>query len=280
MSDYTHEWEDEPEAAPAGRRIRFDPTQERGPGTFDKAYRHSSRVRGLKILLPAVAAAGVASFFILMQMAPESTDAAITLSGVNVEEKSVEMEKPHILGFEESRRSYQVDAARAFQDLANPKVVRLEEIVAKFGVGSGATATVNAALGVFDGGTKGLVLKNGITLTTTNGYTAVLKEAAIEMENGHLKTEMPVEIKGSQGTIKANAMEVFDRGARVVFSKGVSVIYLPADERSADDAAAAKDKKDDGKAKAPKDEADRAPIAAAPEAAEPAPADGAGNGPT
>ena len=238
-------------------------------------------MRGLKILLPAVAAAGVASFFILMQMAPESTDAAITLSGVNVEEKSVEMEKPHIFGFEGSRRAYQVDAARAFQDLANPKVVTLEEIVAKFGVGSGATATVDAALGVFDGNTKGLVLKDGITLTTTNGYTAILKEAAIDMENGHLKTEMPVEIKGS----RRNHQGQCDGGLRPRRTGGLQqgrLGDLPARRRAIRRPIRRRrrTRRMTARRRRPRTRPTRAPIAAAPEAAEPPGKEAAGNGPT
>lgn len=235
MSDYLYEADEAP-AEPAGRRIRFDPTRVRGEDYFTRASRHSRTVRWLKIALPVVAAAGVASFFVAMQLAPNPDEAVITLAGVNVEKKSVEMKAPHISGFEGSKRAYEIKATRAIQDLNNPKVVTLEEIVAKFGIGDGTTANVNAAIGVFDGTTKGLTLRDGITLKTSNGYEAKLVEAAIDMEKGHLATEKPVTIKGAEGSISANSMEIVDRGAKIRFGGGVSVTFVPKDDDKGDEA--------------------------------------------
>ena len=68
----------------------------------------------------------------------------------------------------------------------------------------GDKATVHAASGIFDSASKGLVLSGGIALKTTSGYTAQLEEASINIDEGNLVTEKPVEITGAEGTIKAN----------------------------------------------------------------------------
>jgi lipopolysaccharide export system protein LptC len=239
----TYYEEDEEAPPPVRARSRFDPTKERDADTFVRAHRHSRRVGWLKIGLPAVAIAGIGGFVAFMEFAPAPTEAVISLSGVNVEDKSVEMQSPHISGFDGTKTAYEVTAIKATQDLDNPKIMTLHTLTANFGVGNDETATVKATTGVYDGTTKGLVLKDGVTLDTSKGHHAQFEDATIDLDSGHLVTENPVQIEGVEGKIKAKAMEVFDKGARVIFSHGVSVTYIPKDPGPAQpDAAPAADK--------------------------------------
>ncbi len=77
------------------------------------------------------------------------------------------------------------------------------------------------------------MLKDGIAIETTTGYWASVKEAAIDLANGSLTTSHPIEIRTDQGTIRANGLQVSDRGKRISFVNGVSVTYLPAGELAA-----------------------------------------------
>lgn len=229
---YEDEVEDEPPAPPPARRIRFDPTRERGAEYFVRAHRHSRLVRWLKFGLPLTAAAAVVGFVLVVQFSSDDSDtggvpAVVTLSGINVESKSLIMEKPNISGFEGTRHAYEVKAIQAIQDLDNPKVITLKEIAARIGIGAGATAMIDAASGVFDSTTKLLVLKGGITLVTTNGYKATFKDARVDLGKGDLASDEPVEISGAEGTINANSIKVVDRGARVTFGGGVHLVLTP-----------------------------------------------------
>lgn len=213
--------------AASDRNIRFDPTQERGPEFFENATRHSRWVRRLKILLPTLAAIGVLGFLAVVQFAPEPGDAVITLSGVNIEDESVTMEKPHISGFEGTRRAYEVRASQAVQDLNNPNIVTMDNIRARLGLGDGETAQIRATKGIYDAASGKLVLEDGITLKTTNGYDATFERATVDIETGRMSSNRPLEIITEQGTVKANGMVLRQDGKHVRFRNGVSVVFTP-----------------------------------------------------
>jgi lipopolysaccharide export system protein LptC len=245
MTDYYYEdeYEEDPGPPPPARKVRFDPRRDRGADYFDRAHRHSRLVRSLKYGLPALALVSVAGFFLIVQMAPGAMDggaaAVISLSGVDVENKSLVMDKPNISGFEGTRHSYEVTAAQAVQNLANSRVVTLNAIAATIGIGGDQTALVKAVTGVLDSTTKIIDLKGGIDLDTTSGYKARLEEATIDFEKGHLVSKKPVKISGKEGTINANAMEVIDRGKRIIFTGGVKVTIIPGDDPEPQQAEAA-----------------------------------------
>ncbi len=222
----------------ATRHIRFDPTKERGDSYFERAARHSRHVRWLKIVLPTVAFLGIAGFLALVQFAPNPETAIVSLAGINVESKSVTMTKPHISGFEGTRRSYEVNAAQAVQDLNNPKIVTMTRITARLGTGDGGTARVQAATGVYDGNTNKLRLSDGINVETSDGYKATLQDADIDIDSGKMTSAKPVEIVTDQVSVKADTIEVQDQGKHVWFRNNVTVVYTPKDEPAGDAATA------------------------------------------
>ena len=298
MTDYDYEdetaavEETAPAAVPA-RRIRFDPTKERGADYFVRAQRHSRFVRLLRIGLPATALAAVLAFVAIVYVGPGGDSgpgaaAVVTLGTVNVESKSLVMEKPNISGFEGTRHAYEVTAAKAIQDLDNPKVFTLVDISAKVGVGADDTATIDANKGIYDSNSKALTLEDGITIVTTKGRKANFIDAAIDLEKGDLASDKALTISGAEGTITAKSIRVVDRGKRITFGGGVHLVinatehdpFAPADPATAaaaDKSPPADKAKGKGKAKAKPDAtpvADAAPDAeaAAATAAVPVPA--------
>ncbi len=215
---------------PAPRRIRFDPTRSRDAGDFTRAHRHSRWVRRLKFILPAIAIAGVAGFFLTMRVVSGSGEAVIALSGINVESKSLVMKAPHISGFSGTQQSYELKATQAVQDLDNPNLVKLTAINGHFGVGKNQTATISAGTGFFDGTGNTLRLADGIQLATTDGYKARLAEAQIDIGKGSMVSTKPLEVSTGDGSIKANSVQVSDHGTHVFFSGGVSVSFTPSDD--------------------------------------------------
>jgi lipopolysaccharide export system protein LptC len=67
-------------------------------------------------------------------------------------------------------------------------------------------------------------------MTTTSGYAARYNNPAKDLDKGTLSTEKPIQITASEGSQRANSIEVLDRGKRVIFRGGVSVTYLPRGE--------------------------------------------------
>ncbi len=195
-------------------------------------------VRILKFALPAVAVTGILVFLAFVQFAPAPDDAIIKLSGINIESDSVTMQTPHINGFDGIRRAYEVTAARAIQDLSNPKIVTMEEIVARLKMDDGATAHLKATTGTYNDDTKKMVLSKGISVETTNGYKATFEDAQIDINTSEMTSSKPLTITTEQAVVKANAVDFKDNGKHVLFKNGVTVFFTPPPETKDGEAAA------------------------------------------
>ena len=243
------------ESPPRRRKFRYDPAKIRGEEVFGAARRHSGLVRWLKIVLPALAGTAVLVFVLAIQIITSDIGELFTIAGMAVDTKSLVMEKPHLSGFKGTEHSYEVHAERAVQDLSNPKIVRLEEIAAEFGLSSDVKVSLGATAGVFDGDQETLSLSDGITVSSTNGFAAKLEAATVDFDEGTLTSDTPVEIRATgpdplandlgrkpvedkkpveesdQGAgdaeIRAEPPHREDRRMRVRFSGGVSVTYVP-----------------------------------------------------
>jgi lipopolysaccharide export system protein LptC len=227
MTDYRNDTrEDDP--PPPVARMRYNPSRVRDEGAFDKAAKHSRLVRRLKFILPTVAIVAVVAVWATARVIPGDLASLVAISGIDVKSNSVVMQKPHISGFEGTRRAYEVKADTAVQSLDDPKVVTFKTIVGHFGLDEAGVATVNAGVGVYDGNTNTLLLKDGINMQTTNGYAGKFVEARVDLGQGTLTSSQPIELTTAEGSIHANALTVTERGKRIAFSNGVSVTYLPS----------------------------------------------------
>jgi lipopolysaccharide export system protein LptC len=211
-------------------RIRYNPKRAREGDAFVAAERHSKLVRRLKFILPTLAIAAIAVFWGTARFIPGDLASLVAVAGIDAASNSVVMQKPHISGFEGTRRAYEVKADSAVQNLDDPKVVTFKAIVGRFGLDEAGTATVDAALGVYDGNQNTLNLKDGITVQTTTGYAGKFTDAAIDLGKGSLTSSKPIELSTAEGSIRANGVTVTDRGKRIKFTDGVSVTYLPPGE--------------------------------------------------
>lgn len=225
-------YDDQPEAPPPvpGRRLRYNPRDTRRDGAFDAAERNSRRVRILKVALPALVVLGVAVFWGTARFTPGDMTAIVESAGVDMESNSVVMQQPHISGFEGTRRAYEVKADSAVQSLDDPKVVTFNAIDGRFGLDEAGEALLDATVGIYDGNTNTLTLKDGIAVETNTGYSATLQGAAIDLAKGTLTSDQPLEIRTGEGSIRANGVSVAERGKRVTFTGGVNVVYMPPAE--------------------------------------------------
>ena len=218
----------EADRAPAPRsRIRYDPTHARDERAFDAAHRHSRLVRRLRYILPALAIAAAGLFWGTVRFTPSDLATILSLPSIDAGSNSIVMDAPHISGFEGTRRAYEVKADNAVQSLDDPKVMTFSAIDASVGLDEAGTANIDATTGVYDGNDNTLVLSDGIAIRTTTGYWASFQEAVIDLGAGSLVSSEPIEIRTNEGTIRANSVEVSERGKRIAFRNGVSVTYLP-----------------------------------------------------
>ena len=92
---------------------------------------------------------------------------------------------------------------------------------------SGETVNVTAKAGVYDTKAETVVMRDDIFISTTNGTEVRLREAHMDMRKGHIVSEQPVEVLLANGRVDAKRLEVFDNGAVMQFTGGVSVELKP-----------------------------------------------------
>jgi lipopolysaccharide export system protein LptC len=118
-------------------------------------------------------------------------------------------------------------ATRALQHLDKNGIVDLEGIDARLPVSATEFATIGAERGVYDRENNTLDIPSAITVKTTDGMTAILQSAYLEIGPGNLRTKDPVDIKMNGAQIVADAMSVLENGKVLIFERGVKMNLAP-----------------------------------------------------
>jgi lipopolysaccharide export system protein LptC len=152
---------------------------------------------------------------------------ALTIGDVKISAEGLAMDAPKLSGSDGKGRTFSVTAERAVQDLRNPKVVRLYDIVAGVRQPDGQSAEFRARSGIYDAGAQSLSLGEEITVRASDGSAADLQHAEIDLVTGEVSSDAPVAFSSSLGSIRAEAMEVGEKGGSVTFGGGVRMTVDP-----------------------------------------------------
>jgi lipopolysaccharide export system protein LptC len=203
-----------------GSRYVKPAPQTRSDAEFASAFRHSNRVRILKLSLPLIALFAI-GFFSAATIFASGPVPVATQKPAEMSDGRIIMANPKLEGFTGDNRPYKMVAARAVQEAASSPVVRLETITADLPFGKEATAKVSAESGVFDNSSSTLNLNSQILLTTSDGMTAKLKTAKVNIATSEMSTDQPVDIKTKGSHITADSMKIGEGGKVVIFENRV-----------------------------------------------------------
>lgn len=212
----------EPHAAPA-----------RDKAAFIGAQRHSRRVRVIKIALPVVAtllAVGFAGYSYMLS--PKAV--GVSVDGAAIRDGKLVMANPKLNGFTNENLPYSMSAARAIQDLSNSGLIELEKIDARLPVDASNWATIAADGGVYNENENTLDITTPVTFRTTDGLTAKLSSASIDLGASELRTDDPVDIVQGGSRITAQSLKVLESGKVFVFEKRVRLTIDPDETKTAD----------------------------------------------
>ena len=195
---------------------------------FRAARRHSRLVRVLRVALPVVVLLGIGTVFFSTYFNPLRMLKALPgdLAGVVISGSKIKMEAPRLAGFTRDSRAFEFVAKSAAQDLLKPDLVELQDIQAKIELPDKAFVNLVARSGVYDTKKDLLTLTDEIVLTS-DGYRGLLKEALVDVRNGRVVSDKPVELQMLQGSMTANRFEIIDSGEIARFSGGVTVTFAP-----------------------------------------------------
>jgi lipopolysaccharide export system protein LptC len=196
---------------------------------FRAARRHSRMVRFFRgaipvSLLAVLAIIAAAAYF---QPLKNLSKLGIDPARVVVSGSKINMEAPHLAGFTRDGRPYDLTARAAAQDLAKPGVLELKDVRARVEMQDKTTVEVSAAAGTYD--TKGdtMLLRTDVVVTSSSGYSVRLNEAKVDVKTNRIISDQPVEVMLSNGTVKANRLEVSDNGTTMHFEGDVDVNQVP-----------------------------------------------------
>lgn len=195
---------------------------------FRRANRHSARVKILKwsiVLLSSVGVLGLlgVALFNPFGKIPEG----VSVGKTSLDGTRVTMELPKLSGFRKDGRSYEVRAVSGVQDVRNPKVIELNELEAKVGLGGNDSASASAPKGIFDSNRDFLQLRGdnqnpNVRIRSTSGYEIVMKNADVDFRAGTVVSDDAVNVKLPNGTVRADRFSMSENGQVVTFDGNVT----------------------------------------------------------
>jgi lipopolysaccharide export system protein LptC len=201
------------------RRNAVDTSRE---AAFQRAARHSRKVRILKILLP-VSAVLIAGAFLAYSYVRVPGQIAFDISESSFVDGKLVMANPRLEGFTRDDRPYSMAARRALQHVDQTGIVELEGIDATLPVSRDTSATIVAEHGVYNREDNTLEVQSPISVSTTDGLTASFQSAFVDIDEGVLRTDQPVVLQIRGGELSADSMSVAENGKVVVFENRVRV---------------------------------------------------------
>ncbi|OPB30386.1 LPS export ABC transporter periplasmic protein LptC [Bartonella sp. WD12.1] len=191
---------------------------------FKKAYHHSCRIRLLKIFLPLVALiiALVFSWFIFFSLYASSGN--VVLKSEDDEIVKLIMVNPRLESYTNSHKLYWFEAQEVFQDSIRSEVIGLQGIIAEIPSGKLGPAFLQAQSGTYDHINNHLQLDKPFTIKTQDNMVAQFIAADIDLSEGQLKTDQYVHIKRAGLSLKANALQIREKGQKIYFQGDVHLV--------------------------------------------------------
>ncbi len=191
---------------------------------FAIAARHSRMVRILRVAVPGAVILSLAAIVLVSVFNPFRMllpKLPLDMGGMVVSGTKITMESPHMAGYSQDRRPYEVWAKTATQDVTDPDHVELKTLRGKVLMEDQSTVTLEAVNGLMDTKQSLLDLHKDIYLQTTTGYEAWLSQAFVDMGKGTVTSDEHVDVKWADGTISADRLKITGGGEVVRFDGNV-----------------------------------------------------------
>jgi lipopolysaccharide export system protein LptC len=200
---------------------------------FRAAAAHTRLVRTLRLGIPLSTAAIVAAF-VGAVLVNQSADADAGHPEVGVTGSSITMESARLRGFDNERRPYEITAKRAEQNIGAPNQVDLSGLAARLQLGADNWAHLVASTGKLDSQNQVLNLDQKIDIRTDDGDEVHLSRAHVQLKEGNIVSDAPVEVKMGTTKLRADGMSISEKGDRLTFQGRVQVILQPSSSPSAE----------------------------------------------
>jgi lipopolysaccharide export system protein LptC len=195
---------------------------------FAAAARHSRMVRILRIAVPGAVIVSMAAVIFISVVNPFRAlmpKLPVEMDNVVVSGTKITMESPHLAGFSNDGRPYEMWAKAAIQDVTDPDHVELKTIRAKVAQEDQSTVTMDARTGFFDNKNQLLDLRDDVFLQSSTGYEAKLTRAFVDINKGNVSSDEHVDVKLLDGTLTSDRLRIYNSGELLRF-EGTVVMNL------------------------------------------------------
>ena len=191
---------------------------------FAIAARHSRMVRVLRVAVPAAVILAMAAIVAVSVFNPFRMllpKLPLDMGNLVVSGTKITMESPHMAGYTQDQRPYEVWAKTATQDITDPDHVDLKTLRAKLRMEDQSTVTLDALDGRMDNKNQLLDLHHNIHLQTSTGYEAWLSQAFVDMNKNTVTSEEHVDVKLLNGTLTSDRLRITGGGELIRFEGNV-----------------------------------------------------------
>ncbi|MBL6946938.1 MAG: LPS export ABC transporter periplasmic protein LptC [Rhodospirillales bacterium] len=222
-------------AAPSGKaRARVQaPFAPRASGKFGPGY--SRFVGMMKILLPVGAVVLVVLVVAWPYLQPSDGRFLIGFSTlVTTEAESPNIVNPRLVGTDSDDNPFSITADLAknfrirkdFWDSGPP--VELEMPKADMTLDDGSWLVLTASTGLLSPTNKTLELTGDVNLFHDSGYELRTEKATIDLQAGAARSDLPVEGQGPFGNLKAEGMQLTEKGKTITFTGKAKLVIYPS----------------------------------------------------
>ncbi|WP_204112681.1 LPS export ABC transporter periplasmic protein LptC [Shimia biformata] len=194
------------------------------PGTT-----YSRVVAWLKIVLPLAALALLSTLFLLARDRDITGD--VPFAKVDIEERArdPQLTRPHFTGVTDGGDRISVTAESARPDPAKPTTVVVTGINTRIDLSGGSRLELKSGSGRLNNADGLVVLSDGVTVTSSNGYQVQTDEILTETRTLNAESTGPVIGTGPMGQFEAGKLVVKqgeeEGEALLFFTNGVKLVY-------------------------------------------------------
>jgi lipopolysaccharide export system protein LptC len=194
--------------------------------------RASRLVAFMKLVLPAAALAIVGLTFAWPQLLPDQREIRlgdVKMKGINVD--GLVMDNPRYVGTDAQQRPYQVTAASASQRGKSDQLVFLKGPKADILLRRSGWVAMESREGIYDKAAETVDLSGGVTLFYDRGYQFVTETARVNLRAGTAEGRQQVIGHGEGGRIEGEGFQLFDRGARIIFTGRSKAVFQAVEKK-------------------------------------------------
>lgn len=211
----------------------IDPSDHRAvtrrEAAFRAAWRHTRRVKVLRVLIPVVALAAAVGAMIFVYLEPFRTlPVDIDIGALNLDGNKITMDHANLRGFKDGDLPFTIMADQAVQDVSTPYIVDLKGLKSDITMPDRSIAKIAAEAGIYDSQKDVLSVSGNVDIRSPR-YTIKMRSGTIDFKTNRVVSKEAVTVTVAGGKIDADGMNVFDNGDRAQFLGRVRSVFRRAE---------------------------------------------------